>query len=110
MKIIFEEKKIDRVASDDADGKFFTGSDGAILYLGPGEIEPWYVNASLEQFRRSTEAYKDYGTEVVTKKTEQEQLGVVAKFLELISTIDNHEFQHKSYWLCIVQQAKDGQI
>jgi hypothetical protein len=110
MKIVFAENEIDRIASDDADGKFYPGKDGVILYLGPGEAEPWYVNAGLEQFRRSVEAYENYGSEVVTQETEEEQLKVVAKFREAVLAIENHGYQNKSFWACIVQQAEDGQM
>jgi hypothetical protein len=41
MKIVIEENEIDRIASDDADGKFYLRTDGVILYIGPRELEPW---------------------------------------------------------------------
>jgi hypothetical protein len=110
MKIVIEENEIDRIASDDADGKFYLRTDGVILYIGPRELEPWYVNASLDKFQRSVQAYENYGTEVVVKETEEEQLMVVAKFREAILGIENYGNQNKSYWACIVQQAEEGQM
>ncbi len=110
MKIIFSENEIDRIASDDADGRFYLAHDGVIFYLGPGEAEPWYVNAGLDQFRRSVEAYENYVSEVVTQETEEEQLKVVSKFRETVLAIENHGYQNRSFWPCIVQQAEDGQM
>jgi hypothetical protein len=110
MKILFEENEIDRIAADDADGKFYLRSDGVILYIGPGEFEPWYVNATLDRFQKSVQVYNSYGAEVVVKETEEEQLTIVAKFREAILAIENFDNQNKSYWACIVQQAEEGQI
>ncbi len=111
MNIVFTENETDCVAFDDADGKFYLGADGIILYLGPGEIEPWYVNASLDWFRQSILAYENYGDEVVTTETEEEQLKVVAKFREaVLAAIENQNNQKKSFWASIVQQAEEGQM
>jgi hypothetical protein len=109
MKIIFEENQIDCIASDDADGKFYLSADGCILYRGPGESDPWYVNSSSSRFRNSVKAYEKYVAEVIVKDTEEEQLEVVAKFREAVLAIESYDGQNKSFWLCIAQQAKEGQ-
>ncbi len=110
MKIIFEENYIDYIAMDDADGKFYLSADGSVLYQGPDEIEPWYVNSSPGRFQNSVQAYENYVAEVIDKETEEEQLKVVTKFREAVLAIENYGSQNNSFWLCIVKQAEEGQI
>lgn len=110
MRVDFDKNQSNRVASDDADGRFYSGVDGTILYLEPGEMQPWYVNANLEKFRKSINTYKNYGIEVVKKETEDEHLKVVDTFKKAVLEIEDFGKQGKSYWSSIVQQAEEGQI
>jgi hypothetical protein len=110
MKIIFEENQIDWIASDDVDEKFYRSADSCILYQGPGESEPWYVNSSSSRFQKSVQAYENYVAEVIDKETVEEQLKVVAKFRDAVLAIENDGSQNKSFWLSVAQQAEEGQV
>jgi hypothetical protein len=110
MKIIYTHNDNEQVAHDDADGTFYIGDKGAVFYLGPGEIEPWYVNASFDLFKKVVQVYDRYVDEVVGKESEQDQLDVVANFREALWAVESQHNQSKSFWACIIQQAEDGQI
>lgn len=110
MKIDLEEVGGDRFALDDAGGEFYPAQTGQVLYKGPGEAIPWYVNSDLSKFHRSVAAYERYIIDVVRMDTESGQLMVVSRFRDAILDIEDYGNQEHSYWACIVQQAEEGQL
>lgn len=110
MRIEFEENQIGHIASDDADGEFFRGKDGIILYQGPDELEPWYVNANMVRFRQSVRAYENYVKAVTQQESEFYQLDVAGKLREAIMDIEDCSLRKRSYWACVLMQVEEGQL
>ncbi|MDH5730028.1 MAG: hypothetical protein OEZ58_13625 [Gammaproteobacteria bacterium] len=111
MRIILEKNpQPSQVAYDDTDGKFYLNEDQEILYIGPGESKPWYVNANLSDFIRSVTEYESYCANVSKPMSEDEQLKIVREFTRKLQRIEDFEKKNRSYWECIIEQAEHGQI
>src|SRR5258708_4371310 len=91
-------------------GEFLLQDDGSVVYRSPYDERTWLAGPSVEAFRSAAASWRRYGEGVSAAKTEEGQLGVVARLRTELEDLGVLKDPENSVWAIFAEQAEDGQL
>jgi|LGVF01.1.fsa_nt_gb hypothetical protein len=90
------------------EGKFHLRLSGQVAYRPPDDGKEWPAGQSIEVFVAAAEAWNKYCDDVITAKTDQDELAIVDRLRTRLNELDLLQDAETGYWALVLTQAQDG--
>ena len=90
------------------EGRFHLRLSGQVAYRPPDDGKEWPAGQSIEVFVAAAEAWNKYCDDVITAKTDQDELAIVDRLRTRLNELDLLQDAETGYWALALTQAQDG--